>query len=121
MTRAGTDPILSDWRTIDAAGGSIATATAADVTAHLARLDVADIDPEWLPVLAAAAAELASIAGIPWPFSTDDPPVALLRLLAKVTRIRPDASGPHTGRLLARLCEVRQVAGPTRRGQPSWT
>lgn len=116
MTRARTDPILPDWSTIDAAGGS--TATAAEVTARLAHLDVADIDPEWLPLLAAAAAELASIAGIPWRFSTDDPPVALLRLLAKVTRICPDVSGPHTGRLLVRLGEVRQMAGPARGGHP---
>ena len=66
-------------------------------------MEVADIDPALLPFLAAAAAELASVAGIPWRFSTDDPAVALLRLIARATIVRPDASGPHTGRLLAQL------------------
>lgn len=90
-----------DWSTVDEEPA--ATATAADVSARLARLEVADIDPAWLPFLAAAAAELASVAGISWRFSTDDPAVALLRLIAKATIACPDASGPHTGRLLALL------------------
>jgi hypothetical protein len=101
MTRTETDPILADWSIIDEHDRM--TATAADVTARLARLDVADIDPEWMPFLAAAAAELASVAGIPWRFSDDDPAVALLRLIAKATIRCPDASGPHTARLLTRL------------------
>lgn len=102
MLLTRTDPIRSDWSTIDEDGRT--AATAADVTAHLARLDVAEIDPAWMPLLAAAAAELASVAGISWRFSTDDPAVALLRLIAKITITCPDASGPHTARLLARLC-----------------
>jgi hypothetical protein len=101
MIGTTTAPIPSDWPTIDAAAGT--TATAADVTARLARLDVAEIEPSWLPLLAAAAAELASVAGISWRFSTDDPAVALLRLIAKITLICPGASGTHTARLLAEL------------------
>lgn len=101
MTRTRTAPIHSDWSTIDQHGES--WATAADVSARLARLEVADIDPAWLPFLAAAAAELASVAGISWRFSTDDPAVALLRLIAKATITCPDASGPHLGRLLTQL------------------
>ena len=62
-----------------------------------------DFDPAWLPLLAAAAAEIASAAGISWRFSSDDSAVALLRLIAKVTITVPGASGPHTGRLLTKL------------------
>ena len=79
------------------------TATASEVTSRLACLEVADIRPAWLPFLAAAAAELASIAGIPWRFSPEDPAVALLRLIAKAARTHPTASGIHTGRLLGQL------------------
>lgn len=77
--------------------------TAADVSARLARMEIADIRPGSLPFLAAAAAELASVAGIPWRFSTDDPVVALIRVIAKATIACPDASGPHTARLLDHL------------------
>lgn len=101
MTLTRTDPIHFDWSNIGEEGGM--SATAADVSARLARLEVADIDPAWLPFLAAAAAELASVAGISWRFSVDDPAVALLRMIAKATITCPDASGPHTGRLLNQL------------------
>ena len=66
---------------------------------RLARLDVAEIPSTLVPYLAAAAAELALLAGIPWRFSADDPPVALLRIIAKATLHQPDAGGPHTARL----------------------
>jgi hypothetical protein len=101
MMRLLTDPIGSDWTTIHTEAE--VTATAAELSARLGRLEVADIDPAWLPLLAAAAAELASIAGIPWRFSTDDPAVALLRLIARATIACPGGSGPHTGRLFAQL------------------
>lgn len=106
MSTTRTDPITTDWPTIeyDETGkAATATATATDVSARLARLEVADIDPAVLPFLAAAAAELASVAGIRWRFSPDDPAVALLRLIAKATIACPDARGPHAGRLLAVL------------------
>jgi hypothetical protein len=105
MTHTTTAPIHTDWPTTvaDTDGSGPLTATAADISARLARLEVADIDPTWVPYLSAAAAELASIAGIPWRFSTDDPAVALLRLIARATIANPDASGPHTRRLLERL------------------
>ena len=64
---------------------------------------MADIDPALVPFLASAGAEIGSVAGIPWTFSPDDPAVALVRLIAQVTLMCPDASGPHTARLLARL------------------
>jgi hypothetical protein len=93
--------MLPDWSSADETDGT--TATAAEVSARLAQLEVTDIDAAWLPFLAAAAAELASVAGISWRFSSDDPAVALLRLIAKATIACPEASGPHTGRLLAQL------------------
>jgi hypothetical protein len=101
MTATRTAPIAPDWPTIGDA--SAATATAADVTARLAGIDVCGIDTTRLSSLAAAAAELASVAGIPWRFSLDDPAVALVRLITKVAIAHPDASGPHTARLLAQL------------------
>lgn len=101
MTTIESDPIAPYWSTIDANGGT--NATAADVTARLALLEVAEIDPAWLPFMAAAGAELAHSAGIPWRFGDDDPAIVLLRLIAKATITCPDASGPHTSRLLALL------------------
>ena len=103
MIPTTTDPMHLDWSIVDEQTAATATATATDVSARLARLEVSDIDPAWLPFLAAAAAELALVAGISWRFSTDDPAVALLRLVAKATIACPDASGPHTSRLLALL------------------
>jgi hypothetical protein len=108
MTSTRTDPIPLDWSTIDetvflATADADPLATASDVSHRLALLEIGDIRPEWVPLLAASAAELASAAGLSWRFSTDDPVVALLRLIAKVTMVCPGASGPHTVRLLAQL------------------
>ena len=99
MTATATEPILQHWTTdgLDVAGDP--PSTAAEVNERLARLDVAEIPATLVPYLAAAAAELALLAGIPWRFSADDPPVALLRIIAKATLRQPDAGGPHTARL----------------------
>ncbi|CAN5490699.1 hypothetical protein BH24ACT5_BH24ACT5_21890 [soil metagenome] len=70
---------------------------------YLALLEVTDIDECLVPYLAAATAELALVANIAWPFSADDPPVSLLRMIAKITRRQPHAGGPHTTRLLDQL------------------
>lgn len=105
MTSTQTEPISSDW-TIDGPehftdGRHPATAVA--VNQQLALIEIADIEPRLAPFLAAAAAELALSEGIAWAFSDDDPPVALVRLIAKVAGRNPTANGPHTGRLLAEL------------------
>jgi len=97
MILTRTDPIAEHW-TIEAP-----TATAIDVNRRLALLEVADIEAHLVPYLAAAAAELASIAAVPWRFAGDDAPVALLRMIAKVTIRHPDVGGPHTARLLEQL------------------
>lgn len=115
MLPVGTEPIRQHWTTFEAveaveavesvespvADGRIATA--ADVTRRLGLLDVADIDAEVTALLAAAAAEVAHATGIAWRQSSDDPPVALLRLIAKAAIRNPTATGPHTARLLDRL------------------
>ncbi len=101
------EPIESNWTTLTAGAtpdndpivGDEPPVTARQVSQQLARFEVADLDAALIPPLAAAAAEVASIAGITWRFSTDDAPVALLRVLARATMARPDAAGPHTGRL----------------------
>ena len=99
-----TTPIARDWTTHTAstAAGPI-EATARDLAARLAERRVADIGADLLPDLAAAAAELGSVSGISWRFSTDDPAVALLRVIAKVAIVAPDAAGPHTTRLVTLL------------------
>ena len=104
MTPTTTEPIHQDWTPSGLELTSDPMATAAEVNAGLARIEVADIDPQIVPFLAAAAAELAFLAGIPWRFSADDAPVALLRLIAKATMLHPNASGPHTARLVDQLC-----------------
>ncbi|MGB3734768.1 MAG: hypothetical protein WA964_07420 [Ilumatobacter sp.] len=108
MTQTATDPIAGHWTTegLGLTDRPVATrplATAADVNARLARTEVADLDERLVPYLAAAAAELALITAVPWRFSADDPPVALLRMIAKVTMRHPDVGGPHTARLLDQL------------------
>lgn len=81
----------------------VRTATAADLARRLALIDVHDIDDTLAPLLAAAAAEVAVETGIPWSHSPDDPPVAMLRLIALVARRNPTANGPQTARLIGRL------------------
>lgn len=73
--------------------------TAKLLSDRLGQLDVTDIDPQWLPEMAAAATELARAAGTSLHFSHDDPPVALLRMIARATLAAPAAAGPHTTRL----------------------
>jgi hypothetical protein len=80
-----------------------ASPTAADVNRCLARIEIADIGATLVPYLAAAAAELALMADVPWRFSVDDPPVALLRMIAKVAIMQPHTGGPHTARLFDQL------------------
>lgn len=101
---AATEPM--DQRcTIDLLGhpAESSFATAWRVNERLARFEVAAIESDLVPFLAAAAAELAFGAGIAWRLSTDDPAVALLRLIAKVAITSPDIGGPHTTRLFEQL------------------
>lgn len=104
MLHLATEPIHDHWTMLDSWVVAAPVATATDVTQRLALLDVDGIDAEILALLSAAAAELAQATGISWHRSSSDPPVALLRLIAKVAIRNPTASGPHTARLLERLC-----------------
>lgn len=102
------DPMQSDWANcapIDHANGVV---TARQVACELGHRRVEDLDASLTPYLAAAAAELAALAGISWRFSTDDAPVALLRLMARAAIVAPDVGGPHTERLL----EVLEAGPP---------
>lgn len=103
MSPLATEPIPDHWTFPESTGADRPAATIADVTSRLALLDVHDIDAALVPLLAAAAAEVAFATGIPWSRSGDDPPVALLRLIAKVAIRNPTAGGPHTDLLLSHL------------------
>lgn len=104
MSPTTTEPILQHW-TPDQPGHASETsfATATQVNERLASFEVADIETHLVPFLAAATAELALEAGIAWRLSTDDPPVALLRMIAKVAITSPNVGGPHTTRLFEQL------------------
>lgn len=93
-------------------------ATVTDLSQLLARFEVADLDPELVPWLAAAAAELAQASGTPWRASGDDPPVALLRLVARVGIRHPCAGGPHTTRLVELLRTAQTGTGTVRPDAP---
>ncbi|MFN3257879.1 MAG: hypothetical protein ACE37B_19540 [Ilumatobacter sp.] len=102
-----TEPIDQHWTRTDLDGVSVeladTPATAVEVNRRLATFEVGDIDRSLVPYLAAAAAELAMLANVAWRFSGDDAPVALLRLIAKITIRHPEIGGPHTHRLLEQL------------------
>lgn len=103
MIVIGTDPIQDDWIIVESEDARKRAATAAEMARHLGMLDMDDLDATLLPLVAAAATEVASLTGIPWRHDSDDPPVALLRLIAKVAVQNPTAGGPHTAHLLDRL------------------
>lgn len=73
--------------------------TIADVARRLGLVDVDDLGADQLVALAAAATEAATATGIAWP-PGDDPPVALVRLLATAARRNPAMTGPAAQRLL---------------------
>lgn len=102
MSTIQQDPIHQEWTTRPAAADQ--GATARTLCSQLAPLPIDEL-VEVAPSLAAAVAELALLVGVPWRFSPDDPAVALLRMLARVAIIAPDASGPHCDRLGQQLGE----------------
>lgn len=103
MPALATEPIRDHWIIAQPHAVEGRTATAADVTRRLALLELNDIDAALVPLLAAAAAEVALATGIPWRHSSEDSPVPLVRLIMKVAVRNPTASGPYTARLLDRL------------------
>jgi hypothetical protein len=93
MTATCPDPIITDWPT---------TATARELAHALGQRNLDELRG-CQPELAAAVAELAAAAGRAWPRGPDDPVVALLRALAKLSLDAPDASSTYAARLLASL------------------
>jgi|GEM_PF-2619420 len=114
MTITKPRPISSNWTT---SHRTDKTATAAEVNEVLAQHDVADIAGDLVPYLAAAAAELALLAEIPWRFSVDDPAVTFLRLIAKVAIAKPNTGSEHT----SRLRDVMLEHGSPRSTRPRFT
>lgn len=100
MLAVDSEPILQHWTTTEPVAVPPVPATAAEVNACLALIEVVDIDATLAAHLAAATAELALLAGLPSRFGADDPPVAMVRMIAKITVRQPHAGGPHTVRLL---------------------
>lgn len=102
MTTITTEPIGTDW-THDHHDQQLLSAaepvSARDVNSLLAQVEVASIGTALVPHLAAAAAELALVSGVGWRFNSDDAPVAMLRMIAKIAIKNPTAGGPHTTRL----------------------
>lgn len=103
MPVTNVEPIHDHWSTVEPWMVETPLATAADVVGRLGLLDIADLGSEMIGPLAAAAEEIAHAAGIPWHRASDDPPVALLRLITMAAIRNPSASGPHTALLLERL------------------
>jgi hypothetical protein len=121
MITLETVPVVQDWTTGDAppldelASLDELAANAAEVTRAIAQVDVDAIDASTVALMAAAAGELALATGISWGVDNDDPPVALVRLIATVARRNPTAGGSHTTLLHDHLTRVRTIAAPTRR------
>lgn len=92
------DPISTDWTTT-----THQPRLAARACELLAHVHPGAIDAQLLPLLAAAATEAALDAGIEWRLSGDDPPVALLRLLARAALTNPDAGGQSVRTLIGAL------------------
>ena len=98
MTTMTQDPISQEWTNSDEL-----TATAGALGAKLEAFAVAELPPVLTPYIAAAAAELTEQSDVAWRLSGDSAQIALLRIIARVTILAPDASGPHTAALIRQL------------------
>ena len=103
MTTATLEPITQNWTTSATPPDNGLEVSAAIACELLARDEVTALDRPTVELLAAAAQELATIAGHEWCFGRDDSPAMLVRAIAKIAARAPLASGPHTARLVARL------------------
>ena len=103
MSPTHLEPILHDWTTPDALDDEApSTATARELALTIGRLDLDDLRRHHLQ-LALAVAELSAGAGVPWPWTADDPTVALVRAVAKLSIVAPDVVGDAAGQLVDRL------------------
>lgn len=119
MLGTRTDPIAEHWPTSGrdsaaaahealatnkpATDGAALVVTASEIVERLAQLEIAGIAESCFPAMAQAASELASASGLPSDITANDPPVAIVRLMTKAALMCPEATGPHTARLLTVL------------------
>jgi len=87
----------------------IRTATAAEIGRLVANIDL-DAARRHHVEMAAVVAELAHDADMDWPWTHDDPTVAVLRAFAKLALVAPHAVGPRAGALSESLATAN-VAG----------
>ena len=78
------------------------TQTAQSLAAALGVLELDDLRHHHIE-LTSATAELARAAGRDWPWGHDDPTVAVLRALAKLAILAPDATSERADHLCRQL------------------
>lgn len=106
MTSPATVPIELNWTIPPSEGPQTQPEpeiTVSRVNKLLGRYKIDDLPSELNPYLAAAAAELALDANLPWRLRPDDEVVVLLRLIARVALDNPQATGVQLRALYQRL------------------
>lgn len=106
MTSQTLDPIRREWsipavveRAVD---DELAAVSARELAQVLAKLEVDEIAQHHVE-LVTAVAELARSAGNDWPWTSDDPTVALLRAVAMLAINAPDVTSRRAGDLYRTL------------------
>ena len=90
--------MLSDWTV----GHGTTTATARELAEVLGQYDVASLRSTYVD-LVAILGELAESGGAAWPNAADDPIVVLLRAIARISILTPNARSPRAARLIDAL------------------
>jgi hypothetical protein len=84
-------------------------ASAQHLLANLARVELDDLRHHHVE-LVAATADLARAARLDWPWTQDDPTVAVLRALSKIAIIAPGATSPRAAALGRQLANHEPAA-----------
>jgi len=104
MSTIHQEPIGSNWTTTEPFQTD-EPSTARQLALAIGPLDLDTIRNHHLE-LTLAVSELASNAGKPWPWTADDPTVALVRALARLAVLAPDTRADAAGRLVERLAST---------------
>jgi hypothetical protein len=88
--------------------------SARHLLADLARLEMNDMRRHHVE-LVAATADLARAARLDWPWTHDDPTVAVLRALSKIALLAPEATSPRATALRQQLANPH-TAVPSKTG-----